>query len=287
MLRYRLYIDESGDHSYGNKELKNLQIKIGNRIINITSSHYPILKEPSKRYLGLTGCIIEEEYYRTLFQPELEQLKQKHFPHNPDDPVILHRKDIVNKRGPFWRLKDPKCREAFDEDLLFFLNKMKYTIITVVIDKKTHIERYDKVAYHPYHYCLVAILERYCGFLHYFNAKGDVMAESRGGREDHHLKIAYKEVYNHGTLFRRSNFFKSVLTSKEIKIKPKRANIAGLQVSDILAYPSKQEILVENGRLTASSRSSFRKKICDILGKKYNRRYPDGKVSGYGKIFLK
>ena len=82
MKRYRLYVDESGDHTYYE------------------------LKEPAKRYLGLTGIFIEGEYYRTTFQPEIERLKQKHFPHSPDEPVILHRQDILNRTGPFWRLRD-------------------------------------------------------------------------------------------------------------------------------------------------------------------------------------
>jgi hypothetical protein len=67
MQRYRLYIDESGDHAYGE------------------------LEEPSKRYPGLIGLFGEGEIYRTRFQPGLEALKQAHFPHSPDEPVILHR----------------------------------------------------------------------------------------------------------------------------------------------------------------------------------------------------
>ena len=94
--QYRIYIDESGDHTYKN------------------------LDNPPERYLGLTGCIVEKEYYRTKFYPELEALKQKHFPHNPDNPVILHRADIVSRRGPFWRLRDDNNREAFNRDLLKF-----------------------------------------------------------------------------------------------------------------------------------------------------------------------
>lgn len=211
--RYRIYIDESGDHTYH---------KVDN---------------PEKRYLGLTGCIIETEKYRVSFYPRFEELKQRHFPHNPDEPVIFHRKDIINRIGPFWRLQDSEREKAFNEDLLSFFGEMEYTIITVVINKKTHIDRYKESAYHPYHYCLGAILERYCGFLHFHNAKGDVLAESRGGSEDKQLKEAYRGIYNSGTQYRPPQFFHSVLTSKEIKIKPKIANIAGLQLSDLLAYP--------------------------------------------------
>jgi len=281
---FRLYIDESGDHSYGKKELQSLKI---NRNV-IQRTNYPHLDRDDKRYLGLTGCIIEVKAYRSVFQPKLEGLKQKHFPHNPDDPVILHRKDIINKKGPFWRLRDPESEKSFNEDLLLFLKEMDYTVITVVIDKKAHIERYQDFAYNPYHYCLVAMLERYCGFLHFHNAKGDVLAESRGSTEDKQLKEAYRSIYNSGTLFRLPEFFQEVLTSKEIKLKNKSANIAGLQIADLLAHPLKQEILIENQRLSEPEKETFGKKICEIINKeKHNRHIFTGKIEGYGMVFIK
>lgn len=203
-----------------------MQIKFKDKTIDVPFDHYPELEREEKRYLGLTGCIIEAQKYRSIFHPKLEELKQRHFPHNPDEPVILHRKDIINKRGPFWRLRDPEKEKAFNEGLLSFFEEMDYTVITVVIDKKVHIERYQESAFHPYHYCLGALLERYCGFLHFFNAKGDILAESRGGTEDRQLKEAYMCTYQSGTQFRPPPFFQSVLTSKEIKLKPKAANIA-------------------------------------------------------------
>jgi len=259
--RYRLYIDESGDHTYFN------------------------LEDPAKRYLGLTGTLIETEYYRIAFQPEMESLKQQHFPHNPDEPVILHREDIINRRGPFWRLRDVENEQAFNNDFLRFTKGKDYRVITVVIDKKTHIEQYGEVAYHPYHYCLAVLLERYCGFLNFYGAQGDVLAESRGGREDQQLKQAYRVVYNVGTQQRDAEFFKRGLTSSEIKLKPKLANIAGLQLSDLLAYPSKQEILIEERRIDDPG-DIFGKRICQCIQEKYNKQIYEGRIKGYGKILL-
>jgi hypothetical protein len=260
--RYRLYIDESGDHTFHE------------------------IQEESRRYLGLIGCIIEGGKYRTDFFPELEKLKQKHFPHNPDEPVILHRSDIINRRGPFWRLREPENEKAFNRDLLYFFENQEYTVIAAVIDKKTHIERYQEAAFHPYHYCLAALLERYCGWLHFYNSEGDVMAESRGGTEDRQLKAAYKRTYYDGTQFRGFPFFQSVLTSKEIKLKSKKFNIAGLQISDLLAYPVKQEILVEKKKILAI-KDNFGQEICNVINKKYNRHFYNGRIDGYGKVFLK
>jgi hypothetical protein len=261
MKRYRLYIDESGDHIYRK------------------------LEDPAKRYLGLTGIFIEGEYYRNTFQPGMERLKQKHFPHNPDEPVILHREDIINRRGPFWRLRDVEKEQAFNEDLLQFMKEQDYRVITVVIDKKTHIERYDEAAYHPYHYCLAALLERYCGFLNFYNARGDVLAESRGGTEDQQVKRAYRKLCREGTWYRDSEFFQRALTSSEIKLKQKSRNIAGLQLADLLAHPSKQEILIEEQRINDPG-DNFGKQICNRIQVKYNQQVYEEKIRGYGKILL-
>jgi hypothetical protein len=286
--RYRLYIDESGDHSYGRKEIRRLRVSQGQEnVIDASANHYPELEAAAKRYLGLTGCVVEAEYYRSAFHPKFEELKQKFFPHNPDEPVILHRKDIINKSGPFWRLRDPEYGKSFNEGILLYLTEMEYTVITVVIDKKAHIERYESFAYHPYHFCLAAMLERYCGLLHFHNAHGDVMAESRGGTEDRQLKDAYRNIYNSGTQYRKSDFFQQVLTSSEIKLKTKTANIAGLQVADLLAYPLKQEILFENKRIHKSDGEVFGQRLCQGIQGKHNRQQYSGMVYGYGKVFIK
>lgn len=160
-----------------------------------------------------------------------------------------------------------------------------YILITVVLDKKAHIKKYEDAAFHPYHYCLSVLLERYCGLLNFHNSRGDVMAESRGGEEDKKLKIAYINIYDNGTWFRSSNFFKNVLTSKEIKIKPKTTNISGLQLADLIAYPIKRNILIEKGKLINTD-IVFGDEIYKAIENKFNRNLFTGKVDGYGKIFL-
>jgi hypothetical protein len=110
------------------------------------------------------------------------------------------------------------------------------------------------------------------------------MAESRGGREDIQLKAAYRAVYDGGSSYRSPDFFQRTLSSKEIKIKPKIANIPGLQLADLLAYPAKMRMLEEAGRNRPTT--GFTKEMADVLSTKYNRRFANGQVSGYGKIFL-
>lgn len=181
---------------------------------------------------------------------------------------------------------DPDNERRFNDDILEFLTNQEYLLISVVIDKKNHVERYKGAAYHPYHFCLAALLERYCGFLNRFNARGDVMAESRGGTEDKQLKIAYRRLHESGTFFHDAGFFQRALTTKQLKLKPKSANIAGLQVADLLAYPCRQEILVDARRIQDPG-DVFGKEICRCVKAKYNRRFSDGRVRGYGQVFLR
>ena len=281
---YRLYIDESGDHTYGRRVSPDSSPDPSSRIIRIWYDKYPELEHPQKRYLCLTGCVVQSQFYSTEFSCEMEELKKRHFTYDPSQPLIFHREDIVHKRYSFSVLKDPKRQEAFNGDLLSFLRAMEYTIISVVIDKKTHIQQYRDVAFHPYHYCLKAMLERYCGFLHFFGARGDVLAESRGRADDEKLKESYREFYSGGSEYCPKERCQGTLTSKEINLKKSTENEAGLQLSDLLAHPVKHNILSEFGRLP--KRDDFGARILDIIESKFNRQYYSGKVRGYGKVFL-
>lgn len=71
----------------------------------------------------------------------MESLKGKYYATHPDEPVVLHRSEMVNALPPFQALKDPELRRTFEIDLLSLLNSWGYTVITVCLDKK-HNETY-------------------------------------------------------------------------------------------------------------------------------------------------
>lgn len=260
--RFRLYVDESGDHTYKH------------------------LGDPSKKYLGLTGILIESQTYRTQFHPGLEKLKQNHFPHDPDFPLVLHRKELINRNGAFRSLLNPTNEKEFNKDLLEFLSFQDYRIFSVAIDKEAHESRYGAAAFHPYHFCLAVLMERCCGYLNLIGARGDIMAESRGGSEDMQLKRAYQDVWDRGTQHRGAAFFKRALTSKDVKLEKKRSNISGLQVADLLAHPIKQDILRVHGTAEIPV-GDFANQICKAIASKYNKQEYTGRVEGYGRIFLR
>lgn len=83
---------------------------------------------------------------------------------------------------------------------------------------------------------------------------------------------------------RGPEFFQQALTSRERKIRPKTANIAGLQLADILGHPVKQCILRERGLLDAPP-TKFAADLLAAAAPKFNRQLYEGRVWGYGKVF--
>ncbi|NCP16721.1 DUF3800 domain-containing protein [bacterium] len=261
MSLYRIYIDETGNHDMTHAD------------------------DPNQRFLALTGVILESEYNTSAFQPELEAIKRQFFKHDPDTPVIFHRKEIVNRRPPFEPLRDADVETHFNQVLLEGLERWQYKAITVVIDKKAHRDQYSVWRYHPYHYCLAVMLERFVLFLHYGNHRGDVMVESRGRVEDEKLEDSFRRLYQNGTDHVPAERWQERLTSAELKVKPKTANIAGLQLADLIAHPSRREILLDY-KLIADNRDTFGNKICAILREDKYLRSRSGQIPGYGKKLL-
>ena len=226
--------------------------------------------DPNHRFLSLTGVVIELAYVGASVHPEMEALKARYFGSHPDDPVVFHRKDLVNRRGRFLSLRDDGTRSAFDAELLALLRAWQYTVITVCLDKKAHREKYTTWQYDPYHYCLAVLLERFVYFLNRRGVRGDVIAESRGGKEDRRLKESFHRLCDKGSDYLEPEQLQQALTTGQIKMKQKSNNLAGLQLADLVAHPSRNEVLVENGH--AITIAPFAERVIAILQDKYDRR---------------
>lgn len=259
-MKYRLYIDEVGNPDLG-------------------ASH-----DPNHRYLSLTGVILDLGYVDSTVFAALEGLKRKYFGSHPDEPIVLHRKELVNRKHPFESLRDLATERAFNADLLQLLKDLDYAVLTAVIDKLEHLQRYQAWRFDPYHYCLTVLVERYVLWLRRKNATGDVMAESRGGREDRRLKDSFERVYSSGSDFIKPEIFAAHLASKQLKVKPKSNNIAGLQLADLIAHPSFRATLAR--REGQSLPDNFGGRIAEILeASKYDRSLR-GEIEGWGRKWL-
>jgi hypothetical protein len=239
-MKYRIYVDE-----VGNPDLESSD-------------------NPNHRFLSLTGIIVSLDHIENVVHPQMEVLKTTYFHSHPDEPVIFHRKEMLTGKPPFESLTDPETRKRFDDELIALLGEWEYTVVTVCLDKKKHKESYSIWRYDPYHYCLAILIERFVFFLNRRQASGDVMGESRGGKEDMRLKASFERLWVHGSEYVGPEQFQTVLTSKQLKVKPKSLNIAGLQLAehDLLGKPI----------------APFSKRVIAVLQEKYYQR--EGRVFG-------
>lgn len=267
---YRLYIDEVGHAS----------LKIG-------------LNE-EERYLCLTGVACQLSHVQAAIQPQMEHLKRffvraAQAPSGWQDPdeqpavaklVVFHRKEMVTCAYPFQALAKPEIRAAFDLELLGCLTAWDYTVFSVVIDKEQLQAQYY-YPMHPYHFALEILLERYVRWLERKASVGDVMAEGRGGNEDRLLKEHYRQLYENGTGYVGRDKLLARLTSRELKVKKKGENIAGLQLAEFLVRPCYYAALARRKGIALPA--NFGGQIEAIVEQSKYYRDERGTVVGYGR----
>jgi hypothetical protein len=257
--KYRLYLDESGDHTF------------------------TCLEDSSRRHLALLGVWFELSDAYPRFAEGLEKLKRDFFGIRPDDPVTLHRSCILNRKGAFRVLKEESLREKFDEALVRLVDDASFTMVCVVLDKKRLQVQYN-APFHPYHYSIQARIERYCRWLVDRGAEGDVWAEARGAREDRDLLEEYRRLRASGTRYLKSSLAERALTNSSLSLRPKSANIAGLQLADILAHPVKQQALIDRGIIPPPTVDRFGNRLAKLAYRKFRRQ--GSRVDGYGRVWL-
>jgi hypothetical protein len=262
-MSYRLYVDEVGNDDLGN------------------------VADARHRYLSLTGVAIRHDHVRDHATPNMNQLKSDIFKqHDPDSPIILHRKDIMNKRGPFGVLNEPDMCATFDKKLIEYLRETNYTVFTCLIDKKGMLTQTHWRQNHPYHYLMEILVEKYVQWLERRGSTGDIMPEMRRGQKDKALQRAYNRVRSLGTYYVSASRMHAALPAKQLKFRGKEANITGLQICDLVAHPSHMDI--RRSREFGLSLGAFAREVIPLLRElKYDRSpYNPRTISGYGMKYL-
>ncbi|MCX6121110.1 MAG: DUF3800 domain-containing protein [Ignavibacteriales bacterium] len=257
-MPYKIYIDESGDHTYSDVECV------------------------SKRYLSLLGVIIKDTEHQCLVQ-RFNAIKKEIWA-GKSHLITFHRDDIIYKKKLFSVLLDKQLQSKFDNLLLDSFSTTNFKMVSVTIDKKNHLEQY-KTPNHPYHYCTEALMGRYVGLLRFLQDTGVVFAESRGENEDAMLQDSFNRFYRYGNIYFTPEMIQKHLLSQEIAFYPKIANIAGLELSDMLANPIKRYALHTKG-LEKQNICGFTEKPVEATKKKFNKRYTDSRIEGYGMVYL-
>jgi hypothetical protein len=212
-MRYYFFLDESGDHG-----------------LSFIDPNFP--------YFLLCGCLMSEKSNNEL-EKKFNDFKSKYF---GSSSIILHSRDIRKCDKAFQILFDLKLKERFYNELNSIINELNFTIISSAINKENHIKIYGKQAHNPYSISLSFIIERLVLFFeNELDAEVCIVVESRGRKEDRDLLEHYNRVYDMGTHWVSSSRIKKVVRGFDFSFK--KENIAGLQLSDICAYPIARSLI--------------------------------------------
>jgi hypothetical protein len=234
------------------------------------------------RYLSLTGILTKTYLHDNAIQPAMDDLKQDVFGRVN---IVLHRREIVRREGPFTVLKDQEKSNEFDLGILRLVNESPYLAMTVTIDKREHLNKYGVWRFDPYHYCLRCLVERYVSWLRRNDLRGDVAIEPRFPKADKKVKNSFRLIYDGGSENVPSTLMQRHLLSHDIIFIGKQHNIAGMQLCDLLAHPSCRSMRFErDGR---EEPRDFGSMIVEILMERRYARHPTSKiVEGWGRKWL-
>lgn len=179
--------------------------------------------------------IVTREQARNL-EREIGNLKMKMW---QTEDVILHSHEIRRCKNAFSILQDSAVKQEFYTELDRILGKCQaYIIVSCTVLKDDYTRAYGKLA-DIYSQALAFLLERAVFYVDDMNpklgGKIDAMLEKRGKEEDKKLSESYNSLRETGTFWVNSERMKSRFD--RLTFVPKSANIVGLQLADLIAYP--------------------------------------------------
>lgn len=235
---YVVFADESGDHG----------------LVSI-NTEFPVF--------ALVFCVFEKEAYATIVEPAFRRLKFKWFGH---DAAILHEREIRKQSPPFDFLRRDADREAFMAELSAIMRDAPFRAFVAVIDKLRLLERYAE-PWNPYEIAMHFCMERLCDQLAADGQQGrltHVLFEGRGKLEDAQLELEFRRIATNQRRWgwRQVDFQRCPL---EPVMVPKTANLAGHQLSDLIARPLALRVLRPNQRNRAAELIGDRVKALKIF----------------------
>lgn len=208
---YVIFADESGDHG-----LETI--------------------DPQFPAFALIFCVFRKDEYNEVIEPEIRRLKYKYFGH---DAVILHEREVRKQIKPFDFLRSSKeFRDAFYGDIGSIMAAMPFQIFASIIKKEPFSAKY-KTPWNPYEVAMHFCLEKVCEYL---RSQGQeqrrvhVLFEARGKAEDQKLELEFRRITSNQRQWGWKRVDFSVCEFEPIFV-PKAANMAGHQISDLIARP--------------------------------------------------
>ncbi len=211
-----VYLDECGSHSLG-------------------------APEPFSVFV-LSAVIISDSCYGTV------DTTWKHFKATNlgSSDAIVHEPDVRRGDGVF---RDPRRREKL-EAMARSVSALDFSALAVVVDRPNYRRDYgtgpidESLPAHIYWMALDFLMERVVMVLdaQLGGARAELIAESRGAKEDASLQYEFARLHLDGTSYVADGWFRHALCPG-VRFMGKSENNTGLQLADLLARPVGEKVI--------------------------------------------
>ena len=220
-----MYVDESGTHGMTNIDLA-----------------FPVLT--------ICGAIFNADGHAAV------ALALQRFKHDvlKRPSACIHSADIRRWKKDYTQFRDPSIREAALAEISRIIDLCSVTVISVTIRKDRLSEGYLYPT-PPYDLAVSYLLERFYHFLvnqkvfessengsRVCSAKGSIVFESRGRREDREISNVCKVKLETGFAFATSEQMCKIMTQAP-RFTSKNPPSAGLEIADLIAYPIARHVI--------------------------------------------
>lgn len=228
-----------------------------NEFRNITKDE--IFKKENHWHFGLAGTIFPASKIYDIYD-KCRHIKDKYYSGNPN--LIFHYVDTLNKKDFFSDLANDTLKyNKYTTCLQSFIENSDFRFVSCFIDKNELIKKFgifnsDKklskikkigsnlfpksefMDYNLYLLCLKNIILKFYEFISNRNisARGIIVAEARGQREDTELRQAFQKIYYNGVSSIQPTQLRRIIL--DLFIVPKTQNYVGTQITDMLIYPA-------------------------------------------------
>lgn len=218
-----------------------------------------IFSHTHHKHFGISGVIVSASLLKDL-NLKIRKIKNRYYPRINN--LILHYVDILQERDDFSDLhSNQKKKLALSQSLSSLIKDFDFKYCCVFVDRHELAKKYgiyDKYGklikikkigsnlfpkspvldYNLYLLCLKRILEVFFKFLvdRRIKARGIVVTEARGEREDTELREAFHKIHLSGISSIGPTELRSIIL--DMFIVPKKQNYVGTQLADLILYPT-------------------------------------------------
>jgi len=179
----------------------------------------------------------------------------------------VHEPDIRREEKSFWCGGDLLKRQKAVAALDGVLEELDFTAIACIINRPAYAAEFGKqpldesLPEHAYLMMTHFLLERAAMALsfNYGGARGRLVIESRGPKEDAMMQYEFARLFLDGTSYVSATWFRSQFLPG-IAFYDKGENCTGLQLADLVARPCGEKVLTPES--TPARWSAVRQKLC-------------------------